>query len=165
MLVGQTPPAGVKSLPPTESVQARDATAYLEKNRVPQIIQQLLCAVLYERPDDPKEYMVRKLEETRNAKARGQALLLFTRENLTALFRIFDVTGKGSITKEQYDEGTGMSSPTLVSIALGLNQSLSKGMRTIGALDKASTRPSGVEHDIIRSDTFVEEALAALSKL
>ncbi|KAI8820765.1 uncharacterized protein EV422DRAFT_62379 [Fimicolochytrium jonesii] len=125
------------------SLQAQEAAEYLSKNKVHQIVQQLVCACLYERPDDPKEFMVRKLEEMRNARARGQSLVLFTRENLVALFRIFDVTSRGAITKQQYDQA----------------------MKNIGAYDKANARPSGIEQDLIRQETFVEEAAAALSKL
>ncbi|KND00904.1 uncharacterized protein SPPG_04004 [Spizellomyces punctatus DAOM BR117] len=124
------------------SEHSREAAEYLNKNKVPQIIQQLICACLYEQPDDPREFMVRKLEEMRSARARGQSLILFTRGDLQALFRIFDVTGRGWITKEQYDAA----------------------MKNIGAAEKSNQRPSGVDQNRIRSDTFVEEALSALSR-
>ncbi|KAJ3165402.1 EF-hand calcium-binding domain-containing protein 10 [Geranomyces variabilis] len=135
------PPRG--HLAPSLSPQAAEASAYLQKNKVSHLIQQLLCATLYERPDDPREFMARKLEEIRNARARGHSYSQFTRENLTALFRIFDVVGRGSISKVQYDAG----------------------MAVVGATEKANPRPSGVEQDIIRCDTFVEEALSALGRL
>ncbi|KAJ3162722.1 EF-hand calcium-binding domain-containing protein 10 [Geranomyces michiganensis] len=130
-------------LPAAVSPQAAEASAYLQRNKVAHLIQQLLCATLYERPDDPREFMARKLEEIRNTRARGHSYSQFTRENLTALFRIFDVVGRGSISKAQYDAG----------------------MSVIGASEKANPKPSGVEQDIIRCDTFVEEALSALGRL
>ncbi|KAI9105737.1 hypothetical protein DFS34DRAFT_600667 [Phlyctochytrium arcticum] len=118
--------------------QEEDAAAYLAKNRVPQIMQQMLCATLFEQPDDPKEFMVRKLEEMRNARARGQALSVFTRTDFQGLFRIFDVTGRGYITEEQYVEA----------------------MKSIGAWDRGDQRPAnGAESNRIRADTFVEDAI------
>ncbi|KAI8998263.1 hypothetical protein BC832DRAFT_240248 [Gaertneriomyces semiglobifer] len=119
-----------------------DATEFLNRNNVPQIVQQLLCAVLHERPDNPRDFLARKLEEMRNARARGQSLTLFTRENLTALFRIFDITGKGWITSEQYAEA----------------------MKSIGAEGKAKKSSDGSAADRIYCDAFVDEAYTALNR-
>ncbi|KAJ3041207.1 EF-hand calcium-binding domain-containing protein 10 [Rhizophlyctis rosea] len=126
------PPQTATTQPPSHTAEATD---YLTKHRVPHILQMLTSAVLFERPDDPKEFMVRKLEEMRNAKARGQSLVLFSRDNLLSLFRIFDVTGKGYISLEQYQEA----------------------MKNIGATNP-NARPAGSDTNRIPADTFVEEA-------
>ncbi|KAJ3046845.1 EF-hand calcium-binding domain-containing protein 10 [Rhizophlyctis rosea] len=131
-------PTNPHSQPPSHTTEATD---YLTKHRVPHILQMLTTAVLFERPDDPKEFMVRKLEEMRNAKARGQSLVLFTRDNLLSLFRIFDVTGKGHISLEQYHEA----------------------MKNVGAANP-NPKPAGADTNRIPADTFVEEALRALYK-
>ncbi|RKO93629.1 hypothetical protein BDK51DRAFT_29174 [Blyttiomyces helicus] len=156
--------------------QIEDAGRYLEKHRVPHILQLLTAALVQERPADPKDFLVRKLHDLRNAavrypsarlevptygwpplshplsrnKARGNPLTLFTRENLTALFMIFDVTGKGLITLEQYREA----------------------MKSIGAAN-AAQQPAELQDGQVSLEGFVEEGggvlpilvIALLSKI
>ncbi|KAJ3334220.1 EF-hand calcium-binding domain-containing protein 10 [Blyttiomyces sp. JEL0837] len=85
--------------------------------------------------DDPRALMTKKLEEMKASKSRGQSLVIFSRENLIALFRIYDVTGKGYITVDQY----------------------LTAMDNVGAQDY-NKKPSGSEQGKISVDTFVENA-------
>ncbi|KAL3902127.1 MAG: hypothetical protein SGCHY_000076 [Lobulomycetales sp.] len=80
------------------------AQKYLESKGVAGTIQYLAALVLFHKPKDPEEFMIRKLKEMRTFKIRGQNAPLFAREDLTAYFRTLDVTGKGTITSKQYEE-------------------------------------------------------------
>ncbi|KAJ3395136.1 ATP binding domain 4 [Entophlyctis sp. JEL0112] len=115
--------------------QREAADAYLRKHNIPDTLQQILTALLHQRPDDPRKFIIKKLEEAKNSKARGQSLLVFSRENLVALFKVFDVTGKGHITLDQYKAA----------------------MTDIGACNYDSM-PVGYEKDRIMMDDFVDNA-------
>ncbi|KAJ3207393.1 EF-hand calcium-binding domain-containing protein 10 [Dinochytrium kinnereticum] len=119
----------------TSTAHAEEAKAYLDKHRIPWVMQQLLTVILHQKPADPRALMIKKLEEIKLAKTRGQSMVLFTRENLVALFKIFDVVGKGFITMEQYESA----------------------MKDIGATNY-NPFPAGVEGNRIQQDTFVDNA-------
>ncbi|EGF78746.1 hypothetical protein BATDEDRAFT_90541 [Batrachochytrium dendrobatidis JAM81] len=119
-----------------------EARQYLEKHRILEIVQQLTTSLLIEKPVNPQEFMIRKLEAMRVARARNQNHVLFTRANIVALYKIFDITGRGYISIEQYREA----------------------MMTIGA-SKYNPKPLGYGVNRISSDTFADEALTALRKL
>ncbi|KAI8895126.1 hypothetical protein BC833DRAFT_178221 [Globomyces pollinis-pini] len=130
-----------------------EAEAYLNTHRIPDIILSLTQSLLVERPANPKQHMDKNLQLMRSIRARNQNQVLFTRENLQALFRFFDHVGRGYISMSQYDEA----------------------MKTIGAL-KFNPKPSGygklivtylrfashpvliVGLDHITMEVFVEEA-------
>ncbi|KAJ3357813.1 EF-hand calcium-binding domain-containing protein 1 [Entophlyctis luteolus] len=122
--------------------QREAADAYLRKHNIPDTLQQILTALLHQRPDDPRKFIIKKLEEAKNSKARGQSLLVFSRENLVALFKVFDVTGKGHITLDQYKAA----------------------MTDIGACNYDSM-PVGYEKDRIMMDDFVDNARPEIDTL
>ena len=51
-----------------KSEEFDDARNYLEKHKILDVIQQLTVQLLIEKPNDPKEFMVRKLENMRVAR-------------------------------------------------------------------------------------------------
>ncbi|KAI8905631.1 hypothetical protein EDD86DRAFT_241515 [Gorgonomyces haynaldii] len=119
-----------------------DSKEYLERFKIVDVIQQLTLSCLIEQPGNPREFMAKKLEAIRTSRARSQNHVVFTRENLVAVFRCFDVTGKGYISLEQYKEA----------------------METLGA-KVYNQKPSGYGLDHITLDTFADEAGSALRKL
>ncbi|KAJ3138508.1 EF-hand calcium-binding domain-containing protein 1 [Physocladia obscura] len=137
------------------STQQEIANTYLRKHNIPETLQHILTALLHQRPDDPKKFIVKKLEDAKSAKvyennffykhanlsskcaqARGQSIIVFSKENLVALFKVFDITGKGHITLEQYKSA----------------------MFDIGAKEY-NEKPAGYEKDRIMQDEFVNNAL------
>ncbi|KAJ3064520.1 EF-hand calcium-binding domain-containing protein 10 [Podochytrium sp. JEL0797] len=115
--------------------QREAADAYLRKHNIPGTLQQIMTALIHARPEDPKKFVIKKLEDAKVAKARGQSMLVFSRENLIALFKIFDLTGKGHITFEQY---------TAAMVDIG-----AKGY---------NLKPAGHEKDRISQEDFVDAA-------
>ncbi|KAL2920021.1 hypothetical protein HK105_200087 [Polyrhizophydium stewartii] len=128
------------------SEQFEEARAYMERHRIHDAVLQLAAAVLIDRPQNPREFMVRRLEGMRVARARAQNHVLFSRDNLVALFKIFDVTGRGYITIDQYKEGA------------------CRPMATLGA-SKYNPKPLGYGVNRINVDSFADEAMTALRKL
>ncbi|KAJ3127465.1 EF-hand calcium-binding domain-containing protein 10 [Nowakowskiella sp. JEL0407] len=122
--------------------QIDDAMNYLSTNNVYDIIQSVTSSLIYSRPDDPKEFVIKKLEEMRNTKIRGNSIPQYSRDNLVALFRIFDVASRGFITIDQYHSA----------------------MFDIGAKDYNKI-PSGWATSKISMETFIEEATISLSRL
>ncbi|KAJ3294929.1 hypothetical protein BCR33DRAFT_664210 [Rhizoclosmatium globosum] len=127
-------PSGVANSVPGAG-QREAADAYLKKHNIPQTLQQIMTGLLHQRPEDPKKYIIKKLEDAKTAKTRGQAMLVFSRENLVALFKIFDITGKGHITLEQYKAA----------------------MADVGVTTYNQT-PNGHEKDRINQEDFVDNA-------
>ncbi|KAI8805277.1 hypothetical protein BJ742DRAFT_856022 [Cladochytrium replicatum] len=121
--------------------QIEDASQYIAQNKVFEHVHTLMGELLINRPDDPKKFMIAKLEEMKGAKLRGQAIPLFTKPHLRALFRIFDAPGRGHITLERYIEA----------------------MNDVGAKN-FNPNPEGHEKNAIDMETFVEEAFATLMK-
>ncbi|KAI9334512.1 hypothetical protein DFJ73DRAFT_799088 [Zopfochytrium polystomum] len=120
---------------------AEEAKAYLEKHKLEHVMQQLMTVLVHQRPADPKALLVKKLEEIKSARARNQSLSLFTKENLVAVFRIFDVTGRGYISMAQY----------------------AAAMEDIG-VSKFNATPIGADQDRITLEAFVDNAFAGLLK-
>ncbi|KAI8846467.1 hypothetical protein BC829DRAFT_264810 [Chytridium lagenaria] len=89
---------------------------------------------------DPRQLMIKKLEEIKVAKSRGQSMVLFTRENLIALFKIYDVIGKGCISLDQYESA----------------------MKNIGAVNY-NGNPLGADANRIQQDTFVGQRVSERS--
>ncbi|KAI9208658.1 uncharacterized protein BJ171DRAFT_489594 [Polychytrium aggregatum] len=120
-------------------VQLEDAKQYLASNKVMETLKFLMMSLLTHRPDDPHSFMVAKLQEMRSAKVRGQSLQFYSRDNLSAIFRILDSSNRGHINLDQYTEG----------------------MKTIGAVN-FNPRPMGGAK--ILMDTFIDEAQIAMAR-
>ena len=114
------------------------ATAYLEEHRLPQVLEELMGKVLYERPDDPRPFLAEQLRlVARGAWAEGKKDGFFADDDLRGMFSLFDPTRKGTISPAQ-------------AVA---------GVKSLG-LDGVEP-PEG---DTLSEDAFVAWARAALDK-
>ncbi|NWJ11364.1 EFC10 protein, partial [Crypturellus undulatus] len=83
--------------------QGRD---YLERHRLPELLEHLSALLLYHRPERPREFLIEALEKVAAGKrGDGQYPCLMDDSNLTAMFQMLDVVGQGYITVVQYREG------------------------------------------------------------
>lgn len=73
-----------------------EAKTYLEEHKLPQILEELLGRLLFERPDDPSAFLAGQLRA-----AAGSGTTYFTDDDLHGMFSLFDPTGTGSITPAQ----------------------------------------------------------------
>ncbi|KXS10075.1 hypothetical protein M427DRAFT_104319, partial [Gonapodya prolifera JEL478] len=111
------------------------------EHKIPELFQQLTSALLFYKPDDPKDFVLKQLETLRTS--RKTNIPFFTRDDLHAIFRTFDATDKGYISTSQYVQA----------------------MKVIGAETVANQNPKGISENRISISSFVEEALFALSKV
>lgn len=54
------------------------------------------------KPGDPNDFLVQELSKIQALMQRGQPVTLFSEKDIQTMFGFFDITGKGSITQEQY---------------------------------------------------------------
>ena len=54
------------------------------------------------KPKDPNEFLVQELSKIQAMMQRNQPVTLFTEKDIQILFGFFDITGKGTISQQQY---------------------------------------------------------------
>ncbi|CAF0802386.1 unnamed protein product [Rotaria sordida] len=119
------------------------ATDYLQMHRIPELFHNLSASIVYNRPDDPKGFMVDYLEQLKKARATGLPFPALVQDtDLTSAFRMLDPVGLGYITYSQY----------------------ASTMEALG-ITKYNTAPTGKDKDQISSETFCQEAKKRLNEL
>uniref|UniRef100_A0A8C6LPY7 Uncharacterized protein n=1 Tax=Nothobranchius furzeri TaxID=105023 RepID=A0A8C6LPY7_NOTFU len=86
------------------SQRERDATDYLEKHKILELVENLTSMLLFHKPGEknPREFLVEQLEQL---KIYGSGPELFNSSNVTAVLRILDPMNKQYITFAQYKHG------------------------------------------------------------
>ncbi|XP_025706234.1 EF-hand calcium-binding domain-containing protein 10-like, partial [Callorhinus ursinus] len=83
-----------------------EAKNYLEKHRIMELLNYLTRALLFSRPEKPREYLISLLEQLRIAKITGVAFPFFMdHSNIVSMFEMMDTSNKGTISFVQYKEG------------------------------------------------------------
>uniref|UniRef100_A0A7N5JJ95 EF-hand calcium binding domain 10 n=1 Tax=Ailuropoda melanoleuca TaxID=9646 RepID=A0A7N5JJ95_AILME len=83
-----------------------EARNYLEKHRIMELLNYLTSALLFFRPEKPREYLISVLERLRIAKITGVAFPFFMDHcNIVSMFEMMDTSDKGTISFVQYKEG------------------------------------------------------------
>eukprot|EP00049_Salpingoeca_infusionum_P013834 m.258107 g.258107 ORF g.258107 m.258107 type:complete len:138 (-) comp15536_c3_seq1:6381-6794(-) len=123
--------------------QQAQALEYLKEHNIPEMFENMTAQLVFQRPENPRQFLTEYIEKLQAQQAKvddGQAPdisalpVLFSDDNAAAVFRLFDVTGRGWITLEQYK----------------------KGMRNMFITDYNET-PAGFVDNRITLDTFVAE--------
>uniref|UniRef100_A0A1A8JHJ7 EF-hand calcium binding domain 10 n=1 Tax=Nothobranchius kuhntae TaxID=321403 RepID=A0A1A8JHJ7_NOTKU len=115
------------------SQRERDATDYLEKHKILELVENLTSMLLFHKPENPREFLVEQLEQL---KIYGSGPELFNSSNVTAVLRILDPMNKQYITFAQYKHALTML-----------------GIRDINEC------PEGVNEDRISHETFRTEVM------
>ena len=80
------------------------AKMYINKHKLPTLMENLLASLLFHQPENPASFLVTELENL--MKLRGNTALeapsLFTDGNVTALFNLYDINHTGVINAKQY---------------------------------------------------------------
>merc|ERR1712195_37626 len=97
-------PAAVEEpLPPVNinvyEDQAFLCRKYLTDKRIAPLLERLSAAVLFHRPENPREFV---LEQLRKIKSGEETL--YSEEDLKVMFGMFDLTRRGWISKQQYSQ-------------------------------------------------------------
>ena len=93
-----------------------DADSYLASNKVITLFHDLGTKLLYAKPSDPNAFLKGTLEEIQENKNRGVTSNFFTEKDIVTMYRMFDPTGSGSISRAQYDNALmsmGVDKPTV----------------------------------------------------
>lgn len=134
-----------QSRPTSSSLYAsheEGATKYLKEHKIIELFQNLTAALVYERPEDPKDFMKRHIESLLKAKSdpdEAEPPCFMDESNLKSIYYMLDVTKRGYITREQYLQAMGN---------LGVT--------------KFNENPAGADFNKITLETFLRETKAAL---
>ncbi|KAK7880682.1 hypothetical protein WMY93_032680 [Mugilogobius chulae] len=124
------------------SEQEQAAQEYLEKHRILELMENLISLVLFNKPENPKQFMSEQLEllkKSRHSGTRGPSL--FSNNNLDTVFGILDPADRKYISYDQYKHA----------------------LQTLGVRE-LNECPDGVNEDKISQDTFKTEAMEGLLK-
>ena len=118
------------------------ASKYLKDHKIIDLFQNLTAALVYERPEDPKEFMKNHIEQLLKAKSEpdeAEPPCFMDESNLKSIYSMLDVTKKGYISKEKY-----------------LQAMSNLGVR------KYNENPAGADLNKITLETFLRETKASL---
>ncbi|CAK8695707.1 EF-hand calcium-binding domain-containing protein 10-like [Clavelina lepadiformis] len=131
-----------KEEPDQENPRESDVKTYLERHRILNLLDNMTSMLIFERPDDPRSYLVQQLEKLKIAKQNGMYYpCLFNDSNLNSIFGMLDPTKRGFITREQFVEA----------------------LSTLGITDFEQF-PAGSDANRITLGTFLKEAKKGLSR-
>ncbi|KAI1882132.1 hypothetical protein AGOR_G00247530 [Albula goreensis] len=120
----------------------KEAANYLEKHKIPELMNNLTSMLCFHRPENPREFLITQLELMKAARLQAMDCpCLFNESNLDAVFGILDPVKQGYITLSQYKEA----------------------LTTLGIKD-FNECPDGADCDRISQETFMKEAKDCLLK-
>ncbi|XP_062610736.1 EF-hand calcium-binding domain-containing protein 10-like [Saccostrea cucullata] len=128
----------------TKSSVGRDVEAkeYLEEHRVLELFNNMTSQLIYNRPENPKKYMIELLEKLQRSRAtKHDYPCLFDDTNIQSVYNMLDPTNRGFITMQQYREA----------------------MSTLG-ISPVEENIEGANEDKINFDVFLSQARTGLSK-
>lgn len=123
-------------------VHEMEASEYLTKHRIMDLFENLTSALVYEKPDDPREFareFIKKIQLSQNDPEITDLPLFMDDSNLESIFGMLDITKTGFITRQQYLQA----------------------MASMG-LKKFNHSPSGGDFNKISLKTFIREGKAAI---
>lgn len=83
-----------------------EAVAYIEANNIPALLQQLTAELVYHKPDNPREFLIRKLQKRQEQSlADIPRVSLLTDEDLGTMFGMLDPIGQGQLSGKQVMQG------------------------------------------------------------
>ena len=134
------PPSNSPDVPATGPMEA-EAVKYLKQHKIPKLLENLTAALVFHRPEDLRAFIRDYVEQLQKAKSDPTQTppMFIDDSNVRSVFRMMDLAGNGSVTREQYLEA----------------------MKSLG-VSNFSRNPPGAEINKISRDTFVREANAAL---
>uniref|UniRef100_UPI0037E7C85C EF-hand calcium-binding domain-containing protein 10 n=1 Tax=Semicossyphus pulcher TaxID=241346 RepID=UPI0037E7C85C len=120
----------------------KEAADYLQKHKIMELLDNLTSMLFFNRPDNPREFLVEQLQELKLSKQNGEkGPNLFDNANVDAVFGILDPANQKYITFAQYKQA----------------------LTTLGIKD-INECPEGVNEDRISQETFRTEAIQGLQR-
>ena len=131
-------PATGDNLRPMEA----EAASYLREHKIPELLENLTAALVFNRPEDPRAFITEHLERLLRAQSdptEHRPPLFIDETNVRSVFGMLDLTNTGFISHEQYLAAMG----------------------TLG-VSKFNRNPPGTQLNKINRDIFIREANAGL---
>ncbi|XP_003967288.2 EF-hand calcium-binding domain-containing protein 10 [Takifugu rubripes] len=120
----------------------KDATDYLQKHRIMELLENLNSLLFFYRPENPRAFLVEQLKQLKVSQQCGSSgPNLFSNDDLDTIFGILDPNNQNYITGAQY------------------RQALS----TLG-IREVNEYPDGFNEDRISRETFKSEAIEGLHR-
>ncbi|KAL5111626.1 EF-hand calcium-binding domain-containing protein 10 [Taenia crassiceps] len=120
-----------------------EAERYLSEKRIPELLNNLTSLVIFNKPENPFQYMVSILERLKAAQhGRGDNPFIFTLSNAESIFHMLDPNMRGYITYQQYKHG----------------------LETLG-ITEFDIVPRGIGNNAITKEVFLAEAQKGLDNL
>jgi hypothetical protein len=82
-----------------------DALEYLKSNNLLRLFDILGAKMVFVKPDDPNQFLAEELRKVIDLRAEGKPVTLFSEEDISSMFTVFDITGRGYLTNTQYLKG------------------------------------------------------------
>ena len=123
-------------------LHSQQAAKYIKEHKIMELFENLTSALVYEQPEDPKQFMKNFIEQLQKAKSDPDEFdppSFFDESNLQSVFSMLDITKKGYISHEKYVQA----------------------MSNLG-VKKFSQNPAGSELNKISQETFIREVKIAL---
>ncbi|KAJ8387006.1 hypothetical protein AAFF_G00161830 [Aldrovandia affinis] len=119
-----------------------EAANYLEKHKIPELMNNLTSMLCFHRPENPREFLITQLELMKASRLQPlDCPCLFNESNLDAVFGILDPINQGHISLAQYKAA----------------------LATLGIKD-FSECPEGADLNRISQETFKKQAKDGLLK-
>ncbi|KAM3870116.1 EF-hand calcium-binding domain-containing protein 10 [Diretmus argenteus] len=119
------------------SQREKEATDYLKKHNIIELMNELTTKLFFHRPENPREFLIDQLEQLKASKQKS----LFDDSNMDAVFGMLARPNQEHITYAQYKHA----------------------LTTLGITD-ISEYPEGVNEDRISRETFKRDAREGLQK-
>ncbi len=123
-------------------LHSQEAAEYLKENKIMELFENMTSVLVYERPENPKQFMKDYIEQLQKAKLDPDEVdppSLFDESNLKSVFGMLDITRKGHISHDKYLQAMG-----------------NLGVRKFNRI------PAGSAFNKISQETFVTEVKVAL---
>ncbi|CAF1306521.1 unnamed protein product, partial [Didymodactylos carnosus] len=125
-----------KNLGNPQNQLEQTAADYLRTHRIHDLFNNISASLVYNKPEDPKEFMIDFLEKLKKAQSSGFAHPSLIQDNdINSIFRMLDPVGRGYVSYAQYASALE---------ALGITQ--------------YNQTPTGIKDDRISQEVFCREA-------
>jgi len=87
----------------------KEGALYLQRHNIHNLLQRLCTSLVYNKPDDPRAFLIKQLQLLQNDKQSNNNKLscnsLFTEQDFETMFKMMDPLNKGTLSSKQVSKG------------------------------------------------------------
>lgn len=103
------------------------AMKYLEEHKVIALFELLGAKMVVMKPSDPNAFLITELQKIKELKSKNLPVTLFSESDLDILFSIFDITGRGFVTRDQLSKAFDAIGAKATPLTLPMTNTIDKG--------------------------------------